>query len=80
MKKLLFISALALSIGAMAQNKPCKGTTKAGNPCKSVMVSKTGFCRSHDPNAIKCAAINASGKPCGMTVKVNGEKCRFHKR
>jgi hypothetical protein len=78
MKKALLITALLFSITLTAQEKKCKGTTKAGQPCKSIMVSKSGYCRAHDPNAIHCAGTTASGKPCGMIVKSKGEKCRIH--
>lgn len=28
----------------------CKGTTKAGNPCRAVVVHENGFCRAHGGN------------------------------
>ena len=58
--------------------KTCQGTTKAKEPCKSVIIMKSGYCASHDPNAIKCAGKNAAGKNCGMTVKEKGLFCRHH--
>lgn len=57
--------------------KRCQGTTKNGSPCKSIMVMKSGYCRSHDPASPKCGAKTASGT-CKMTVKNPGDRCRFH--
>ena len=54
MKKFFFIAALFLSVSATAQ-PPCKGTTKAGQPCKSIIVNKeSGYCNAHNPNRAKC--------------------------
>jgi hypothetical protein len=55
---------------------PCKGITKAGTPCKSVIVSKAGYCRIHNPDAKHCPHV-VKGKQCGMIT--DGSKCRFHK-
>lgn len=52
MKSVLTIALLLAGLTAFA-GEPCKGTTKAGNPCKSKFVSKSGYCRAHDPNKPK---------------------------
>jgi hypothetical protein len=80
MRTVIFSLLMSLSLASFAQDKPaCKGTTKKGQPCKSVIVSKkTGYCNSHNPNAVKCSSLTSSKKPCGMTVKAAGLKCRFH--
>jgi len=80
MKKLLLSSLMMLSVAAFAQDKHCKGTKKDGTACKSTIINKAGYCRVHDPNAVKCAGKNSKGQPCGM-IPPKGEKyCRHHKR
>ena len=79
MKKLFLAVAIFATATLTAQQRPtCKGTTKAGQSCKSTIILKTGFCRAHDPNTPKCKATTTSGKPCQMTVKATGERCRHH--
>lgn len=74
MKILLLLVALSLN-----NQTPCKGTTKTGKPCQSVIVSKeTGYCNAHDPNREKCHSLNAQGKPCGMIPLKDGQFCRVH--
>lgn len=82
MKKLFsLLLVVSFSLSSYSQTKtPCKGKTKAGAACKSVMVNKaTGYCFSHDPITAKCGTLTTSGKPCQVPVKVKGSKCRFHK-
>jgi hypothetical protein len=72
--RILFIifTLLLITVALKAQ---CKGTTKAGKPCRSAFVNKTtGYCRLHDPKAIHCAHTG-----CHMIVKAQGSYCRFHK-
>jgi len=57
----------------------CKGVTKKGEPCKSVIGLKNGYCRVHDPATPRCGAKTAAGKPCRMPVDKLGDRCRFHK-
>jgi len=77
-KSIVLLAFSVLSLASVAAIVPCKGKTKAGQPCKSVMVSKaTGYCHSHSPNSVKCGAATAKGG-CAMIVKVSGSKCRFH--
>lgn len=82
MKKILVIIMLLAAGAVSAQERPtCKGKTKSGNACKSVIVSKkTGYCNAHDPNREKCSAKNSTGKPCGMVPLKNSDKCRFHNK
>ena len=78
MKKFFFIAALFLSVSATAQ-PPCKGTTKAGQPCKSIIISKeTGYCNAHNPNRAKCESRNAKGGQCGMPPLKGQHFCRMH--
>jgi hypothetical protein len=79
MKKLLLLSAIVLvTAAAQAQRPTCKGTTKAGQPCKSTIVLKSGYCRSHDPNQPKCAFIKADKTRCKIAVNKAGELCHVH--
>lgn len=79
MKKLvLILSVVFISLSALA-NTPCKGVTKAGKPCASVIVdSKTGYCNAHNPNRVKCTGITTAGKPCNMIVMKESKTCRIH--
>ena len=78
MKNLLFIAALFLSVTATAQ-PPCKGTTKAGQPCKSIIVNKeSGYCNAHNPSRAKCESKNAKGGQCGMPPLKGQHYCRMH--
>jgi len=78
MKKFFFIAALFLSISATAQPL-CKGTTKAGQPCKSIIVNKeSGYCNAHNPNRAKCESKNAKGGQCGMPPLKGQHYCRMH--
>ncbi len=74
MKAILSIAFVLLYLNVSANN--CKGTTKAGQPCKSTFVAKTGYCRMHNPNAKHCPHVK-DGKQCGMVT--DGSRCRFHK-
>jgi hypothetical protein len=82
MKKIIILAAaLLISAAVNAQRITCKGTTKAGQPCQSTIVSKaTGYCRAHDPAALRCGFIKPDGQPCKMVVSLKGELCRFHKK
>ena len=82
MKKLLFGLMLLVTVSANAQTTPqCKGKTKSGVACKSVIVSKeTGYCNAHNPNRVKCTGKTTSGKPCQMVVLKDQKVCRFHKQ
>lgn len=81
MKKLLFGLMLLATVSANAQTVPCKGKTKSGVACKSVIVSKeTGYCNAHNPNRVKCTGKTTSGKPCQMVVLKDQTVCRFHKQ
>lgn len=70
---LLLLLLCAMSIPSLAQDKRCKGIKKNGESCKSVFVTKEGWCRVHNPNAIRCAKDS-----CKMVVKIKGDYCRFH--
>lgn len=78
MKKFIALLIILLPLFSLAgEPVHCKGVTKAGQPCKSIMVNKTtGYCRAHDPNAHRCGAPTTSGKPCQMVTKEG--LCRFH--
>jgi hypothetical protein len=86
MKKLLSLVVLVMFslTTVIAQDKPdqrlqCKGKTKAGDACKSTIVSKkTGYCNAHDPNRPHCTGKNSKGEPCGMIVSKGKTTCRFH--
>lgn len=78
MKHLLMIILLITGLSAFSQGKHCQGITKKGQPCKSIMVDSSGYCRLHNPHAKHCAGTNAKGKPCGMIVKDGETYCRFH--
>jgi hypothetical protein len=89
MKQLvLLMSFMVFGIVSQAQTNPpaklhankCLGTTKAGQPCKSTIIMKDGYCRSHSPNTPKCGATTSAGKPCKMAVEKAGDKCRFHSK
>ena len=79
MKKLL-IAAMLIVFTATAQNEPkvCKGTTTAGNACKSTIVMADGYCRVHSPLTPRCGATTSKGTPCKMAVKTVGQKCKRH--
>jgi hypothetical protein len=81
MKKVLTAIAVTLvSIAASAQSAHCKGITKTGQPCHSIMVNKaTGYCRMHDPAALHCSFIKKDGTQCKMVIKQGESLCRFHK-
>jgi len=74
---IIFFICIGLAIAGNGQSRQCQGTTKAGKPCASIMVMKSGFCRAHDPQSKKCA-YSKNGKPCKMTVKASQTYCRFH--
>lgn len=78
------ILAIANDVGAQTPQdsiKTCKGVTKSNLPCKSTFVVKeTDYCNAHQPNAIKCSGTNSKKQPCGMTVKQQGDFCRYHKQ
>lgn len=77
MKQIITIVLLLITAMASAQAIQCKGKTKAGQPCKSIMVSKqTGYCRMHNPAAKHCPFVKKGGKQCGMVT--DGSLCRFH--
>lgn len=77
---LLLLTICTLSISSYA-GTPCKGTTKAGKPCKSIIVdSKTGYCNAHNPNRVHCSAKTKAGNQCKMTVGKDSTVCRIHSR
>lgn len=80
MFKTIMISVLMLVASvSYAQTTPCKGKTKSGAACKSVIVSKsTGFCNAHNPNRTKCAGKTTAGKPCQMVCLKDTNVCRMH--
>lgn len=83
MKKLAFILYTLLTVAVVyAQDKQplkCKGTTKSGKACTSVIVSKkTGFCNAHNPDRAKCSAKNVKGEACGMVPLKDSSVCRIH--
>jgi hypothetical protein len=82
MKQLALIICTLLTVtmyGQTDQPLTCKGTTKSGKPCTSVIVSKkTGFCNAHNPNRPKCSAKNVKGEPCGMVPLKDTNLCRMH--
>lgn len=77
MKHTITLVLLLITAGVSAQRITCKGTTKSGQPCKSIMVSKeTGYCRSHNPAAKHCPFVKKDGSHCKMVT--DGSICRFH--
>lgn len=70
------MNIIALVIATTMSLTPCKGVTKKGDPCKSVIVNKEGYCRLHDPSAKRCPHVSDKGKPCGNIT--GGKLCRFH--
>jgi hypothetical protein len=81
MYKFIGIVLLVLSSMSVLAGDPikCKGKTKAGHDCKSTIVSKsTGYCNAHDPNKIKCKALNSKDKPCGVAPLKGQQYCRHH--
>jgi hypothetical protein len=81
MKKMLIALGIAAIAGLSAngQANTCRGTTKSKSACKSVIVNKEGYCRVHNPNAVRCGAITKQKKTCAMIVTKQGELCRFHR-
>jgi hypothetical protein len=76
---LLLLTVITLSISSYAKPTPCKGTTKAGVACKSIIVdSKTGYCNAHNPNRVHCSGKTKAGKACMMTVSKGSTTCRLH--
>lgn len=79
MKKIILFAALAITLAAAAQQRPtCKGTTTKGQPCKSTIVLKDGYCRLHSPSTPRCGATTSKGQPCRMVVATKGQKCKHH--
>jgi hypothetical protein len=75
---LLLLTIITLSISSYAST-PCKGTTKTGKPCKSIIVdSKTGYCNAHNPNRVHCSGKTKAGKNCMMVVLKGSTVCRLH--
>ena len=72
---LIALTSLILTAGPRPK---CKGLTVKNLPCKSIMVNKAGFCRAHDPKAVRCGALKSDKKPCKMIVSKAGQKCRYH--
>lgn len=80
MKKMILLAALALTLGAAAQSPTCKGTTSKGQPCRSSILLKDGYCRMHSPSTPRCGAKTSTGKPCRMVVAAAGQKCKHHSK
>lgn len=81
MNKFIGIVLLVLSSISVLAGDPikCKGKTKAGEECRSTIVSKsTGYCHSHDPNRAKCKSKNSKNQPCGVAPIKGQEFCRHH--
>lgn len=80
MKQLALIICTLLTVVVYGQTElRCKGVTKSGKPCTSVIVNKkTGFCNAHNPNRPKCSAKNVKGEPCGMLPIKGTILCRMH--
>lgn len=80
MFKSVIIAVLMLVASvSLAQTTPCKGKTKSGAPCKSVIVDKKiGFCNAHNPNRVKCTGKTSTGKPCQMVCLKDKSVCRIH--
>lgn len=79
MRKIITAVLLLVAVSSYAQTTPCKGKTKSGKACSSVIVSKqTGYCNAHNPNRVKCTGKTTSGKPCQMVVLKESNVCRFH--
>lgn len=76
------ILAIANDVGAQTPQdsiKTCKGVKSDKTGCKSTFIVKdTDYCQAHNPNAVKCSGTNSANKPCGMTVKQQGNFCRYH--
>jgi len=79
-KNILLALMLLVTVSGFAQTAPCKGKTKSGTTCKSVIVDKkTGYCNAHNPNRVKCTGKTTSGKPCQIVCLKDKTVCRFHK-
>lgn len=79
MKKFLVMCLIAFSAMAQQEPKVCKANTTKGEPCKSIIVMKDGYCRAHSPLTPRCGAPTSKGEPCKMMVKEQGLKCKHHK-
>ena len=81
MKSIITMLFMVIAMNTQAQTdkpKQCLGKTTKGEPCKSTIILKDGYCRVHSPNTARCGAMTTSGKPCRMPVNKAGDKCRFH--
>lgn len=82
-KQILLALMLLVTVSGFAQTSTpnmCKGKTKVGTPCRSVIVSKeTGYCNAHNPSRVKCKGKTTSGKPCQMVCLKDQAVCRLHK-
>ena len=82
MKRIILTTLIMVMVGVevLAQPKPsCKGITLKSIPCKSTFVDSTGYCKAHNPNAIRCGQPTKGGTPCKMKVKKSGDRCQHHK-
>jgi hypothetical protein len=68
-----------LVVEGVAQPRPsCKRVTLKGDSCKSTF-TVNGYCRVHNPNAIRCNVLTKANKPCRVVVDSVGVKCFNHK-
>jgi hypothetical protein len=79
MKKIIAtIAILAITFCPGICADHCKGTTKKGEPCKSAILMKDGYCRMHSPASEHCTFIKKNGERCRMVVGKEQQYCRFH--
>jgi hypothetical protein len=52
----------------MSEDRPCRGRTKAGKPCKSPFVNADGFCPAHGPDGAQ--RMRARGRRGAQTTKL----------
>lgn len=80
MKSIILSALLAISMGALAQDKPkCSATTKAGVQCHAKAKPGSTYCGTHDPNVSRCGFKKKNGEACRLRVKVAGTLCHHHK-
>jgi hypothetical protein len=77
-KTIISLALIGLSLYSFAN--VCKGVTKNGQPCKSTIVGKNGYCNAHNVDAQTCAFIKKNGQRCKVKVKQGQALCHFHNK
>lgn len=77
MKKLLLMGFFALcSASSFAQTK-CQALTLKKEPCMH-KATDNGYCRQHNPKAVRCEGVTKSGTQCRNFPQKNGKYCHIH--